>query len=249
MTPVIRDALAKRYSAPEWACFFEVNEGTGRHSGRRADAIAMNLFPSRGLRIHGVEVKVSRSDWLREMADPTKADALIRYCDHWWVATTPGIVRDGELPPTWGLMELSGNVLRQKVAAPLLEAMPMDRPFIAALLRSADMKSKRDLRAEVERRNLRQRSDDEVTRRVKDLTRERAGLADVVAKIEAITGDKISGWVDGEEIGRAVRMVRTLGVQGTYSGIASLVRQMRTTADKAESLLIDTKGGEDDQFS
>ena len=34
--------------------------------GRYADAIAMNLWPSRGLAVHGFEIKISRGDWQRE---------------------------------------------------------------------------------------------------------------------------------------------------------------------------------------
>jgi len=32
----------------------------------------MDLWPSGGLEIHGHEVKVSRSDWLRELKEPEK---------------------------------------------------------------------------------------------------------------------------------------------------------------------------------
>lgn len=61
----IRGGMAKRWRSPEWAIMWEVGEGTGAASGRYADAVMMSLWPSRGLELHGVEIKVSKSDWKR----------------------------------------------------------------------------------------------------------------------------------------------------------------------------------------
>jgi hypothetical protein len=46
----------------------------------------MSLWPSRGIELHGIEIKVSRNDWLKELGDPAKADEIARFCDRWWVA-------------------------------------------------------------------------------------------------------------------------------------------------------------------
>lgn len=95
----IRAGMKKRWCDPQWAIMWEVGEGTGAMSGRYADAVMMSLWPSRGLELHGVEIKISRSDWKREAADPSKAEAIARYCDRWWVHTPPGIVDDlSDLP-------------------------------------------------------------------------------------------------------------------------------------------------------
>lgn len=76
------------------------------HSGRRADAVHIGLWASRGAGIVEVcELKVSRADWLRELKEPKKAEAWWPYCHHFWlVVPHEGIVRDGELPKGWGLM-------------------------------------------------------------------------------------------------------------------------------------------------
>jgi hypothetical protein len=58
--------LAARYCAPAWAIFYEVANATGANGSRYADAVAMSLYPSRGLELHGFEVKKSRWDWVRE---------------------------------------------------------------------------------------------------------------------------------------------------------------------------------------
>lgn len=135
-------ALRKKFASPEWAYFEEVRNGTGfaRSQTRSADALAFSLWPSRGLELHGVEVKVSRSDWLREKNDPAKAEEIGQFCARWWLATARDVVKDvGELPTTWGWLELEkdGKTLRQRRAAPKREAKPIDLPMVAALLRRA----------------------------------------------------------------------------------------------------------------
>lgn len=135
---VMTTALRKRYASPEHACFFEVRSASGFDSKRSADAIYMNLWPSRGLEIGGVEIKASRSDWLRELADPSKSAPIQRFCDRWWLAIEkPEIIRDGELPSTWGLLVLQGTKLVQRVEAPKLTPEPITRTFMGALFRSA----------------------------------------------------------------------------------------------------------------
>lgn len=134
----MRAALKSRYAGENWAFMFEVPSGTGSSFSRRADAIAMSLWPSMGLELHGIECKASRTDWLKELKDPSKSDAFYGFVDRWWLAVSdPTIVRDGELPPTWGLLIPRGDDLFQKVAAPKLEPKPVSRPFLAGLLREA----------------------------------------------------------------------------------------------------------------
>src|SRR5215831_12205622 len=91
--------MRKRYCAPEWALFFNVANGTGARTYRYADAMGMCLFPSRGLELHGFEVKISKSDWKREAADPEKAETIAAYCDRWWVVTPPDLFNGENIPP------------------------------------------------------------------------------------------------------------------------------------------------------
>src|SRR5579859_3830851 len=131
-------ALAKRFAAPAYAFIPHCANATGAVATRTADAIAMSLWPSRGLELHGFEVKVDRSDWLRELKDPKKADDLFGYFDRWWlVVSEASIVAEGELPPTWGLMESAGAGIRVRQEAPKLEPQKFTRHFLAAILRRA----------------------------------------------------------------------------------------------------------------
>ena len=127
-----------KFSGSAFAFFANVSDGTGSASSRLADGIAVSLWPSRGLDIQGFELKVARGDWLRELKHPEKAEAVCRYCDRWWVvAGDKEIVKDGELPPTWGLMYATGSGLRIAVNAPVLSPVPLDRCFVAAIARRA----------------------------------------------------------------------------------------------------------------
>lgn len=105
-TSLLMSALADRYPAEEWIRLYEVNEGTGARSGQRCDMMAICPWPSRGMELHGFEVKASRSDWLRELKKPSKAETFHQHCDRWWLVTPPDVVADGELPAGWGHLQL-----------------------------------------------------------------------------------------------------------------------------------------------
>lgn len=136
----IFEALRDRFSPPEWAYFREVRNGTGfsRKTTRIADALAFSLYPSRGLELHGIEVKCSRPDWIRERKDPEKAEEIGRFCHRWWLATEFGVIKDvSEIPPAWGWLELKEGEIRQKKEASKRVAEPLDLPMIASILRKA----------------------------------------------------------------------------------------------------------------
>lgn len=114
---------------------------SGHDAARICDYMAIDLWTGYGIdsgpKLHGHEVKVSRSDWLTELRDPEKADAFARFCDYWWlVVSDKAIVRDGELPEGWGLMVAHGRSVRVAKAAALKPAEPMPRSLQATLTRA-----------------------------------------------------------------------------------------------------------------
>lgn len=113
-TTEILDALVRRHDPAEWQMFHEVTFGE-----RRTDALALNMWASRGHALWGYEIKVSRSDWLRERKHPEKADGIIRYCAQWWLATPndKSIIPDDEVPDGWGLIRWTGKQWRTVVRA------------------------------------------------------------------------------------------------------------------------------------
>jgi hypothetical protein len=137
-TAEVLKLIRKRYSGSEYALMEEVRNGAGFNANRSADAIVMNLWPSRGLEVIGMEVKTSRYDWMKELKSPAKAEAFVKYCDRWYlVAGDDTIVKKEELPSTWGLMIVKGGRLLTVVDAPKLQPIQMDKGFIACLLRRA----------------------------------------------------------------------------------------------------------------
>ena len=124
----------------------EFRGGTGWGRESRADAIAMDLWPSHGLELIGFEIKTSRSDWLNEVKNPDKCDPIKQFCDRWYlVSYDRAIVKDysfngepNELPEDWGhiTIDYTGKLKTLK-EAPKLNPKPVDRLFLAALMRRA----------------------------------------------------------------------------------------------------------------
>lgn len=124
--------LRSRYAKPDYAFLREIFAGN-----RRVDAVAVKLGGR--TEIHGLEIKVSRSDWLREMKDVLKADDRLGYFDFWWLAvSSKEIVKPGELPENWGLLGLQkdGRMRTLKAATPL-RGWAMGQEFIASLVARA----------------------------------------------------------------------------------------------------------------
>jgi hypothetical protein len=131
--------LAVKFCAPAWAFFRQVGNSTGSNCRRHIDAVAMCIWPSRGYEIHGFEVKCSRSDLVRELAQPEKADDVAGHCDFFWlVLNDKRIVNESViLPDGWGVMAPRGKGLTVVKKASRIEAPTITRGFVAALLRRA----------------------------------------------------------------------------------------------------------------
>ncbi len=248
----LRALLRTRCAPPAWAIFEEVHNGTGGSHRRSADAVAMTIWPSRGLEVHGFEIKVSRRDWVSERDRPEKADAIGKYCDRWWLVVSDDrvVLNLSELPSGWGLLVARGGKLIQAIEAPLLKPEALDRAFLAAMLRRAherlkDMVPREDVAAEINasyskgfERGKEHRSDD----------LEVAALYKSVEEFEAKSGIKISAY-DGARLGEAFhafmaggRQVET--VHGRLEFIARQAKGIYEAADAAAKAIADTKGAE-----
>ncbi len=104
--------LRARYCSPEWASFGEFANGTGFGRDRSADFVAFNTYPSKGHLTVACEIKVSRSDFARELTSPAKRAWLEEYFAECWFVAPKGVIRIEELPARWGLMEPRGEGLR-----------------------------------------------------------------------------------------------------------------------------------------
>jgi hypothetical protein len=137
-SPELIDRLERIYHLPEWAMICELRRGTGIGSEAegRADAVAFNCYPSSGLIRLAFEIKISRSDWLRELKDPGKRSWLERHFHECWLVAPDGIARESEIPTDWGWMIPNGDGLKRRVVARSRTPDPMPEMMIASCLRA-----------------------------------------------------------------------------------------------------------------
>lgn len=211
-------------------CFLEhVRNGAAFNANRTLDAVAIALWPSRGLTIDGFEVKVSRSDWQRELAQPEKAEDACQLVDRFSIVAPRGVVLDGELPATWGLLEVAGKRLVTTKAAALLRPSVPARVTAEGELRAAERKG----HDEGYKVSEGQRQDAE---------RRAQQAADALAEFGAILGVELCpGWTRHyeervKEVAEALRAVLSGDekVEQARDRVASVVRQLRDEADRIE---------------
>ena len=144
----VKNILRKKYQMPEYEIFFEVSSSTGNGNNTRyADAVAFNTFSSRGYKITGFEIKVNRSDLLKELKSPEKAEEIFKYCDEWYLVVANNILKEtDEVPDNWGIMEINEKskikVLKKSKKNP---NVILDRKFVASLLREKNRPLKKEI--------------------------------------------------------------------------------------------------------
>lgn len=246
----IFDAIKKRYDDPGYIVLPHVRNSTGYpKTTRTADALIFCAWPSRGFELWGIEIKVRRSDWQKELMLPGKADAIAQYCDRWFVACPNGIVKTEELPKGWGLMVMGkdGKKIATRVASKLSESQPMTRAFLAAILRVAvgTVSTEAQLKHEFERgrreglkeANERERHDsDWALAQAEDSLR--ALQADVRA-FEQQAGFSIkAGWkADAKKMGAIVRHVLATDFDTTVNVMRERIKQVKTVVDRCDLML------------
>ncbi len=85
-----------RYGEPDgqWAFFRHLyTEVCGGYGARTMDAWAMNCWESTGFRKIAFEVKVSRSDFLRELKDPRKREPAMKVSHQFYFVAPAGMIR------------------------------------------------------------------------------------------------------------------------------------------------------------
>lgn len=233
--------VQQAYPSPEWAVFFEVANATGFGARRRADAIALGVWPSRGHAVVGFEFKDDRRDWLREKKNPAKGDVIAAHCDCWWVvAGSDGVVQVDELPEPWGLYVANKDRTRLRTLKPCQPFLDRDkavmrRSFVAAMLRKVSETT-------VPRLEVQRQVDEAVklalsrtrdVREVDDLRRiveEQRAVFDV---FKAATGVDMRGWQGSTKIAAAVNAVLNMDSdrRALEASLAHLERAGRTVRE------------------
>ena len=101
------DLLRRHYISddrtPAWV-FAPSIQAPGQ-SLRQADLICQGVTAATAGLLVGHEIKVSRADLLVELADLTKCDPWMRYCDFWYLVIPDAALLDElTIPPMWGVM-------------------------------------------------------------------------------------------------------------------------------------------------
>lgn len=136
-------AIQYRHNDIEWHLFFELRHGTGyiRGSQGYTDAYAIHQYPSIGNNVrHAYEIKISRGDFLRELKNKGKRRMALRYSNHFWFITPPGVAKAEEIPSECGLIEVEGVEHRKIIEAPYRDSCPPTWQFVASMIRNARKK-------------------------------------------------------------------------------------------------------------
>lgn len=131
----IKALLQHKYPAPEWATFTELATATGGVC-RYIDFFAFNVWRSGQYRRVSFEIKVSASDFKREIKHPQKrwpAEELSNEC---YFVAPAGVVDIDLLPKGWGYMLVTEEGdLKTIMKAVHRELSPPPMSFMASLAR------------------------------------------------------------------------------------------------------------------
>lgn len=215
----IVNALRKHHEGSEWAFLAQVRNQTGYdRNTRTADALAFSLWPSRGIYATGYEVKVSKTDLKKELAEPEKAEEIARFCKCWFIAAPEGLCKPEDLPLTWGLVEVKdgGKLKWTKPATPNEHVMDPTWRFVCAIMRNvADAsipKSAFDAMLAEEKVRLKKQADENQSWELKQAREGLTKLQRGIEVFEAASGIKIDRYSEhfGGEIGQAVKLLRNM---------------------------------------
>lgn len=212
----IIQSLSAKYKLPEYAFLTEVRNSVGFSSRvRTADAMAMSLWPSRGLYMTGFEVKVSRADWKKELEQPQKAEELARFCKMWFIACPDKMIDKDEVPLGWGLIHVKDDGgLRYVKPSPEHLCVEPTWMFFASLMRDVVEnwvpKTLVDQRIEASVKDRIELLKHNESYELKEAKRQMEKMRENIAAFEAESGIKIDRYSDhfNREIGAAVAAFR-----------------------------------------
>lgn len=234
-------ALRPLYPAEQFALLPQAANSTGFSASRHADALALGLWPSRGIHLHGFEIKSYRGDWLRELKDPKKAEEIAGRCHHWWIVAGGPFVKPEEVPAGWGLLSYDegSGLLKRVKAAPYREAAPMDLSFVAAMLRKAQEVVTPDAvvqAAKTEGFNAGQKAADIHGR---DAVRQYTELKAKVDSFEKETGLHLTGWRPAKEVAAAVNQVLNGSYSNDRQSLVEICQRVLRDLNEPENAVVD----------
>lgn len=231
--------LKGRFPEHEYALMREVRDKAGFSASRSADYIAVNLYPSRGLAINGIELKSHRGDWLGELKNPRKAENIFQYCDYFWLLTSDDkVAKLEEIPKSWGWLNIKGERIYTIKQAPTLKPKAVSRHFMCAMLKRASSKEGYILRDSIKdkieeaKNDARNESERERVRLINELNEIKKNVGEF-EKASGVYLDRIQTdhfWGDPKKMGEIFKLLSSAG------GIDSFKKRLLDMEDTAKTI-------------
>lgn len=109
----IGEPVEKQGRAPKYKVFTEFGvDSPGTRNARRIDALVAETLTTkhpRQIKLHGIEIKVSRSD----LEHDDKMSEYTQYIDYFWIAVPPYLITDAQnlILPEWGILAVDQEKL------------------------------------------------------------------------------------------------------------------------------------------
>ena len=213
-----------------YAVLFEVRNAAGFNANRSIDAVVMSLWPSLGLELWGMEIKVNRYDWTRELNNPKKASDVFHHFDRWFLVAPDGVAKSDEIPGPWGwfIPSKDGRLQRAREAAKNPDVKPLDRQFLAMLMRQTARKDGALIESAVNnaRTELRQQMNAEIDHRALERLGDLKKDAEQWQKVRELLKQKPDDYIYQPDVIECLRVLIRSGVAHSHGGLQSLITEV-----------------------
>lgn len=252
----IVDGLMAYYNKPsqgregeKYVCLVEARSGAGFDGNNGScDFLAINTWRGRGLEILGHEIKVSMSDWKRELDNEVKAERFSRFCHRWWIVVPSELAAkiEHEVPTAWGLMALNdGGKVRVVGKAPLTrDPEPVPVWWWIGWLAEIDRFHKRrfpyqlDKAMKAERESMSRTISDKIESGIEVRMGKYAQIQESISKVCEVVG------IDLDHVGRfgigdweIARLRRAWALANSNVDLAAVATQLEVTARNLRAAL------------
>lgn len=228
----------------------EARRGAGfTGNSNRCDLLAVGTWESRGLQLVGHEIKVSRADWVKELKQPDKAEWIWKHCHQWYLTVSSPhskIVHAGELPATWGLIEIdpAGRVKIIERAPVNREPAPVAWTMVVGWLAQLDRGGKRDVskllaaaRSEGEKYGRQRAESEQAGSRAIEEARQVLAAAAAFKQATGIDMRGVHSEWRRDEIARLVKLTDFNGISSILDHVERLAHEGKAIQTNAERIL------------
>jgi hypothetical protein len=233
----------------------QVPDATGYAHGRWIDVVVFDLWPSKGLLRSAFEIKVSRGDFLREIANPVKYKWAVESFHEFWFVAPQDVIKIEELPANVGwLFPRAGKLAIKRRAVQNLNPR-LDDTLLAAFMRAGAKEISRVTK--VTSKEILENSEEyQLANRFKEAVRgftAKRGLNKFESS--SLTVDEIVTWLEEASLDNQLKQDRDhlLEIAGRFQReVVSLLNIFLVVAKKSlfarnelGSYIVQTYGGED----